>query len=351
MHNTATSTIDPFIRLAGSIKVSDVLEPVRILDSAPGQSTRDPLQLIQMIAGDRNSTDFWRPVLIIDSARTNVGELVSHIPVTVFFPRRLAGRLLQAGKDNPHGDIVHEFRTAADAAMVQIGSGSFISSDTTLLRLLSTASFNDDNDFFVVLHELDWVGIITRSVLRHSLTKLCFMAIVFDLEETALRLIKLTEKECFRTLPVERQRKAFETMLHKRAHGGGERSSGTAIQLTFADLEADSLDERHYSELLDATTFIDRGTMIRKARLTIELPNKQIERVFRRAERIRNDLAHPTDADYHYKPREFRDILLEVRQATQVISETHDRELRVRMKSSQQPIDVSSEQEDEEEEE
>jgi hypothetical protein len=161
-----------------------------------------------------------------------------------------------------------------------------ISSDLSFVEVLDL--FQEETDPYYAIRDDRVVGILFPSHLFHPRALLCYLALTFDLESAALDLCTWFP-DSLESLPEQRRDKAFETFKLKARKpaekawaevGGGHDDAGewrTVLR----------------REVLQYTTFIDKKTMIQKGKLLLDQTNSRIERVFSRAERVRNTCAHP----------------------------------------------------------
>lgn len=153
-----------------------------------------------------------------------------------------------------------------------IQPGSVLSADTTGLeaaQLFGTPT----SHFYFVLDHTRITGTLHYEDLFRLPFSLCMFALVLQLEDSALRLVEVSPTESWGALPAGRRQKA-ETVYEAR-HG----HAPDPTRLPFA-------------ELLECTTFCDKGTIIRKQSLLPDVDRKTLKAIFGRAERVRNACAH-----------------------------------------------------------
>jgi len=153
-----------------------------------------------------------------------------------------------------------------------IQPGSMLSADTSGLEAAELFGASTRH-FYFVLDQTRITGTLHYQDLFRLPFRLCMFALVLHLEDSALRLVKVSPKESWEALPEGRREKAeivYETR-RSRAH--------EPTHLPFADL-------------LESTTFCDKGTIIRKLGLLPDVDEKTLKRIFRRAEEVRNTCAH-----------------------------------------------------------
>ena len=126
--------------------------------------------------------------------------------------------------------------------------------------------------FFFVLDGTAVIGTFSYSDLFSGPFKVCLFALTIELEEAALKLLLKDPTRCLHALPLERLAKAREVCA---------RRFGEAHQQQDRDV-------------IRSTTFIDKATMLNKAKLIPAMSKGKLQKLFARAEAIRNECAHPT---------------------------------------------------------
>ncbi len=161
-----------------------------------------------------------------------------------------------------------------------------IPSDLSLLDAIDLS--REKTDPYYVTRDDKVVGILFPSHLFHPRALLCYIALTFDLETAALDLCTWFPAS-LKSLSEPRRDKARE-LFELKAQKPAEKAWGE-----IGDGHDDAGEWRRilHREILQYTTFIDKKTMIQKAKLLLDQTNSRIERVFSRAERVRNTCAHP----------------------------------------------------------
>ncbi len=97
-------------------------------------------------------------------------------------------------------------------------------------------------------------------------------------------------------------------------------------------VDRNNIDAIASAMLVDCTTFIDKKSMVCKCKLTLELSNADIRRVFAQAEQLRNQCAHPGSDSELLKGSviQLRHAVREIGRVIGVLHETFVRECRVR---------------------
>ena len=89
------------------------------------------------------------------------------------------------------------------------------------------------------------------------------------------------------------------------------------------------------SMMLDFTCLADKGLMLRKCKLTLELSASELKRLFEKAEKLRNWCVHPSDLSLAeiLSFDELRALLRTMSQVIEVLKENVERETRARTKA------------------
>jgi len=150
-----------------------------------------------------------------------------------------------------------------------------VSADTQALELVKLFSKKSPH-FYFVLQESQITGTIHYEDLLGSAFKLCLFALTLELETVALDLALQKPLDSWSVLSEGRREKATEVYRDRyKRQPDPERLP--------------------FDHLLGCTTFIDKGTILKKRRLTTYGPD-EIDSAFSEAARVRNSCAH-TDPD------------------------------------------------------
>ena len=160
------------------------------------------------------------------------------------------------------------------AFMCPIPIGKIIGADVTYFDLVELFSETKYGFFFV--HDGKE---ISGTVYYRDLFRLpgvgCLFMFMLELETAALRLCQQFPMECLAALSKARLETALQ--VFKNRYG-----------------DVNSLLRRDF---LDCTTFIDKSTMINKCKLLVDFSATHLKALFKRAEKVRNACAHPSDED------------------------------------------------------
>lgn len=159
--------------------------------------------------------------------------------------------------------------------MRPIGLSDLISSNTTYHDL--AAAFADESRFFVLVLEgqtiVGWIGFVD---LFSRLGQICLMSLAFHLEAVAEQLCQ-TDPEAFVTVlsPGRQEKATKEWSANPRWNRRRRQSSSPTAR-----------------DLIRATNFIDKKTMVMRKAVLPGWSKAQIEEVFDLAEDVRNYCAH-----------------------------------------------------------
>jgi hypothetical protein len=195
--------------------------------------------------------------------------------------------LVLAG-DRPAGWIGYDSlvatRTDVAGAADPIPADGIISAETQALELVRLFSKKSPY-FYFVLQESQITGTIHYEDLLGSSFKLCLFALTLELETVALDLALHKPTASWSVLSEGRREKAMDVYRQRY------KREPTPERLPF-------------DHFLGCTTFIDKGTILKKRQLTAYGPG-EVDSLFSEAERVRNSCAH-TDPD-----KDFGHLLLD----------------------------------------
>jgi len=165
--------------------------------------------------------------------------------------------------------------------------GGVVRPGTTYRALLDL--FRQHGETVVVVKDSEaLVGTISYRDLFKPFGRICLFALTTELETAAIDLLQAFP-QCFESLNERRQKTAREAFnKHYGDHPTFKKIKENPS--AWSVVEANDLD---WIYLLASTTLHDKGEMIAKSKLLLEQSKSQIDRVTRRAERIRNWCAHP----------------------------------------------------------
>lgn len=280
-----------------------------------GSAGRDPVLL---------TAEFISPVLMTGS---------SEHPYGVYFPDVSFVKLIRDGQlsdeilrtSNPSDEISE----CTDCGTTEFGFDNVVSSDTTMLDLIENHAEILDSRIIVVLTGNQLTGAIRRHELFSAAGRMALLALVLELEISATQLCYLFAEDAFGALPEGRRSKALQVfaMRYGVAAKRPEKPDVTAAASHVADKNLRTIE---FIQCVDCTTFIDKCTMLRKCKLTLELSNNELRRVFSAAEEIRNHCAHPSThgGSTSWSACRLRDLVREIQRVTGILSESYQREAR-----------------------
>lgn len=326
----ASESSNVFERLGAAITLRDIQQPFAF--SWDAGADRSERKLLEHYLADSDRESLLRPVLLTDTPGTEMGEHFEDFPVAVFFPERaIHDRLkIDGAVDHELSDNEYDsLDSGASPAVQDIPGNAFVTGDTSLITFLASGALSR-NSLWVVMDRFEFSGIVTRRELLSLPARLCFLALALELEEIALQLCKLFPLDAIRALSKGRIESAVKTLGHKLRQAGPDDNYAALrhLRMTRTDLKNSYV----ATLVVDATSLIDKATILRKLRLTIDVDHKEIERVFKRAERLRNCCAHPTTnvTALPFNPEELADLIPTIAKMTQALRETFTREMQVR---------------------
>ena len=133
---------------------------------------------------------------------------------------------------------------------------------------------------FFVLDGAKLIGSIQYSDLFGSVFRLCLFALILEVEECAIRSLLRRAPQALETLSPGRIEKAKTVCALRFGIHGAERMTN----------------------LVRATTFIDKGTMLSKLQLISSLSDSRLKSVILKAENLRNYCAHPSAEELRVAP-------------------------------------------------
>ena len=131
------------------------------------------------------------------------------LPVSIYFPQRAIRDCLVGGELDLDllGNDRDRLDEGASRHVVEIPPTSIISAETTLLKLMQWA--RGSGYFCLLVLEGDrWSGVVTPDDLMSPPARMCFLAMILELEATATNLCRLFPEQSFSALPEPRRAKA-----------------------------------------------------------------------------------------------------------------------------------------------
>lgn len=261
------------------------------------------MSIFRQMAGSIQAKHIQRPLGPAVQANDSIGEAADSLSVASCeggYDAMDRISLVLAG-DRPVGWIGFD---GLDATLKDIASAAdpipaegIVSADTQALELIKLFS-KESPYFYFVLQESQITGTIHYEDLLGSPFKLCLFALTLELETVALDLALQKPLVSWSVLSEGRREKAMGVYQdrYKRQPDPG--------RLPF-------------DHFLGCTTFIDKGTILKKRQLTTH-GSDQIDSTFSQAERVRNFCAH-TDPD-----KDFGRLLLDRASLLDFINKTEE---------------------------
>jgi hypothetical protein len=270
---------------------------------------------------------------------------LDRVPYGIWDPRLVVPYLVEDGKLDQEScdtryDGYHKHDSLDEGASDAVwGVRSFISGDTPLITLFQQPGALR-HGALIVLDGERFTGAVTRADIMSPVAQACLLVLTLQLEARALELCRLFAEECAAALGPERREKAMETLAHRlKPHFRGSSSDPDEKLYKLLTMSKPLLSRvgGKANELLsllivDATTLVDKFTMIRKCKLTIDLSHSRLKRISNRIERLRNACAHPGFEDFR-DDLSFDDLVELAQDALALIGdfdEAAKRELRAR---------------------
>lgn len=184
-----------------------------------------------------------------------------------------------------------------------------VSADTSLWNALqmfavppnphAAETAHPDRDALIVLDGNCFTGMLTPQNFGSQPARLCLLALTLELERAALEYCSFHAMEFFELLPEKRRATARE--MFKKLYLERQVTLPFIVSEVPAFLEVSAVSGHRVRDVvgalhLDCTNFIDKGTMLRRSGATW-FESKDIEALFKRAERLRNACAHAREAD------------------------------------------------------
>lgn len=162
-----------------------------------------------------------------------------------------------------------------------ITPANMVSADTPVLELLELFATRKEEMYFV-MDRSDVIGYITYGSLLSGETRYVLLMLPLQLERIALLMASVDCKASFASLPPGRRAKAEE--IYRERRPAYPRDKTPALR-----------------ELLECTSFCDKGMIIAKNKLLPSLSRRRLMSIFDQAEDLRNRCAHttPHDDDIH----------------------------------------------------
>ena len=235
------------------------------------------MSIFRQMAGSIQARHIQRPLGPPVQANDSIGDASDSLSVASFEggydPMERISLVLAA--DRPVACIAFEDLEATlkdvSSAAEPILADDIVSADTPVLELVKLFS-NESRVLYFVLHESQITGTIYYEDLLGSSFKLCLFALTLELEAVALDLALQKPRVSWSVMSDGRREKAMDVYRHRYKR---EPDPG---RLPF-------------DHLLGCTTFIDKGTILKKRRLIAYGPD-EIDSIFSEAERVRNSCAH-----------------------------------------------------------
>jgi hypothetical protein len=321
-----------FQRLAESVTVRDVYQPFAFTWDVDSQGTSERALLRHYI--EKRGQLSSDPVLL--TACYSVPAMMRDgdgLPVGIYFPAEaLRWRLWDEELSDNEGDALDD---GATHRVTELHNYDYLSADRSIRDIL----IEGVGAYGLVVDQNRLAGVMTPECLFSAPGRMCFLALALELEAAALDLCRLFPHESFSALQPDRRRKALE--IFKRNSNTPDTLNQSIDDRALNRLLRSKLYGWHnprpksktfYPLFLEHTMMSDKARMVTKCKLTIDVSNSHIKKVFHKAERLRNLAAHPSDESASM-PMDFSSLCKTVREISELIhtfSESFARECRVR---------------------
>ena len=166
--------------------------------------------------------------------------------------------------------------------MESISPDMILSADTTLFECIKAFS-NSSRYFFVILRGNEYIGWLSWLDLQKPYVRVCIFSMLIHIEGQLLNVAFRNSNRTIQNLSPGRLEKA-KHLYELRNYQYNEQGNPYA------------------NNLLMCTTFIDKFSVLRKIEKVVELvPSLENKRLCKKAEDIRNQIAHPIIEDYVMK--------------------------------------------------
>ena len=192
---------------------------------------------------------------------------------------KLVGMLWADNTLDIHGD---ERDVTVEEVMDRIEPSQFVSSDTSILDLV-TLFANKDIDTYYVLHRNEVIGaVLYQDLFNNPIGRLAFFTLALEIEDQALQLCQSqsVRENCWKAIPEGRRQKAIE--LFEKRYGRSPRSGRDR-----RDHLPDTV------RLIACTNLVDKATMIWKEKLIVPATRSDLLGFFQKLHAMRNKCAHP----------------------------------------------------------
>jgi len=189
-----------------------------------------------------------------------------------------------------------------------IDPNHIISSNTTALRIAEVFT-EKDADLLLVIDGDRITGTIKYEDLYQMEFIMCLFVMTLSFEEAALQMIRVQAKgpDWWKCLPPNRQENTLK--LYKRRY----------------NKSLEGCKELPYDDLLECMTCCDKQKIIHKLNLLKEFKRSEIDTIFSRVERMRNDCAHAVSekrrASFNIKRDELGVMIKKVHEFTQLMEQ------------------------------
>ena len=200
--------------------------------------------------------------------------------------------------------------------VLSIGWEDYVSGDTPFVNLMAQESpLLRNHQLAVVVDGYQAVGVIVKESFESSIARSALFMMIAKLEDVAIAVCRRDPVAAFHSLSEHRRKKASDLLIEQLKKRGEKSQLATHAHATrrFARGQTSNLPETAMSLALGTTTFADKGTILRKSKLTNGRSASEFTKVWDRIERLRNYCCHPDEfAELPYDLPELAAVLRSV---------------------------------------
>lgn len=287
-----------FERLANAVTAGDIQRRFAFhWDAVAGSQETELLQVYLKRCGHASTA----PVLLMAEYDVLHGLIVGdELPYGVWEPHSVLGAWIKDGKFDPElydsdNDSLDE---GATAGVREIDATCVVSADTPFLQLLRDPPNGLKRSGVYVVAGSKYSGVITPDDLLAPVVQPCLLAMAIEFERSALDLCRLYPNECVAALPEGRRETAKKTLAKKNeelTQRVGDKAAALLIRTSESRAARYGSDISKFASMLtiESTTLVDKFTMLRKCKLTLDVSHSRVKKVTGKIERLRNACAHP----------------------------------------------------------
>ena len=226
----------------------------------------------------------------------------------------------------------HDLEPVLEDIMIHITPDSIISANTTVYY--ATQLLASGKDILLIIDGNTYTGFIVYEDLFKMPFRVCLFALVAELEQLALKLIKQNTLESWNCLADKRKEKAIQTFFNIPSKNNlVDKLMGVEYikNKVKNNIDNNNIDDSDASILLDNTTFIDKNTILKKRNLIPCISNSKIDKIFNKAQTLRDSCAHPKSEN---------DILINKHEYMSIITDIHKLRIEIIKAGKMEDIEI-----------